>query len=606
MGRKRYSRTTGSFLPMSREEAAQEGIREFDIILISGDAYIDHPLFCTAVIGRVLQEAGYRVGVIAQPDWTTNADFTRFGAPRLFFGVTAGNVDSLVNAYTARGRRRRRDVYSPGGTLRRPDRSTLVYTQRLHATFRDTPIVIGGIESSLRRFAHYDYWEDRVRQSILADAPADILVFGMGERQVIQIAHRLEQCKEIATIRDIPGTTVTMDLGEWRKNREAIDCCEIPGFSAVSTNKRAYAEAFALHYHEQDPFRGRPVAQVHPKNVVIQNPPAQPLTTPELDHIYELPYTRRAHPSYTSEIPALTPVKFSVVSHRGCFGNCAFCALTHHQGRIIQSRSIASIVREVEGFTRMPEFKGVVQDIGGPTANMFGVQCMRWKQGETCSDRECSPSCSSLRSALRKEVELLRRVRQIPGVKKVFVGSGIRHDLVATDALPWLDELCRYHISGHLKVAPEHIVEKVTTCMNKPGRESFDQFRKMFDSIKTITGKEQYLLPYFMSGHPGCTMYDMIELAEYLRDNHLYTEQVQDFTPTPMTASTTMYYTGLNPFTMEPVYIPKDREKMIQRALLHYRDPRNYILVREGLIRAGRRDLIGDGWQCLIRGRPPS
>lgn len=606
MGRKRHSRITDSFLPMSMDEAAQQGIREFDIILVSGDAYVDHPLFCTAVIGRVLQDEGYQVGVISQPTWTTNEDFARLGIPRLFFGVTAGNVDSMVNAYTAKGKHRKRDVYSPGGIQRRPDRATIVYTQRLHATFRDTPIVIGGIEASLRRFAHYDYWEDRVRQSILADAPADLLVFGMGESQVIEIARRLDQGEAITTIQDIPGTMVTLDLGEWRKNRPVIDCCEIPGYSAVAKDRRAYAEAFAMHYREQDPFRGRPVVQTHPKTVVIQNPPAQPLTTEELDHIYELPYTRNAHPSYTSEIPALAPVKFSVVSHRGCFGGCAFCALTHHQGRIIQNRSIASIVREVEGFTRMMEFRGVVQDIGGPTANMFGLQCVRWEEGDPCSDRQCSTSCNSLKSALRKEVELLRRIRQIPGVKKVFVGSGIRHDLVDTDALPWLDELCRYHISGHLKVAPEHIVEKVTSCMNKPGKQSFEEFRKMFDTITKTMGKKQYLLPYFMSGHPTCTIDDMIELAEYLRDHHLYTEQVQDFTPTPMTASTTMYHTGFNPFTMEPVHIPKGREKMIQRALLHYRDPRNYFLVKEGLILAGRRDLIGDAWQCLIRRRSPS
>ncbi|MHB8163914.1 MAG: YgiQ family radical SAM protein [Methanoregula sp.] len=587
------------YLPMSVKEAEKLGISQFDIILITGDAYVDHPSFGTALIGRVLWDAGYSVGVIAQPDWKTDTDFTALGKPRLFFGISSGNVDSLVNNFTPNLKRRSDDVYSPGGIPKRPDRATIVYTNKVHGLFPDTPIVIGGIEASLRRFAHYDYWQDRVRQALLADAPADLLIFGMGERQITEIARRLAAGEPIASLRDVRGTAYTMEIAEWRTRRpEGV--VELPGFSEVSQDKTAYARAFALHYFEQDPVRGKPVAQPHPKTVVIQNPPALPLNSEELDHIYELPFSRRAHPSYKQPVPALEPVQFSVTSHRGCFGACSFCALTHHQGRIIQSRSTASIVREVTRMTKMPEFKGIVQDVGGPTANMFGLSCEQWETYGACRNKHCNSSCKTLKTSHREQCVLLEKLREIPGVKRVFIGSGIRYDLALADDGDYLRSICDHHVSGHLKVAPEHIARKVTGIMNKPDREVFDRFREQFEALQTGKKSRQYLLPYFMSGHPGCTMADMIELALYIRNNRLYTEQVQDFTPTPMSVSTCMYYTGLNPFTLEPVHVPKGQEKRVQRALMQYRDPRNRELVIEGLRAAGRTDLIGTGSECLI------
>lgn len=594
------------FLPMTVAEAERLGLDRFDIILISGDAYVDHPSFGTALLGRVLVDAGYSVGVIAQPDWRSDADFLRLGEPRLFFSVSAGNVDSMVNAFTPNLKRRSSDVYSPGGRLLRPDRATLVYTDRIHALFPETPIVIGGIEASLRRFAHYDYWSDSVRQSILADAPADLLVFGMGERQVVTIAERLAAGETIHSLTDIPGTAYRVDLKTWR-GMDHTGYVVLPDFREVKEDRYAYARAFALHYNEQDPFRGRPVAQPHPKTVVVQNLPAKPLSGPELDRIYEYPYTRRAHPSYTEPIPALEPVRFSIVSHRGCFGACSFCALTHHQGRIIQSRSVDSIVREVERIAKMPEFTGIIQDVGGPTANMYGIHCGRWESAGTCPERRCI-DCTVLDRSHEEQLRLLRRLREIPGVKQVFIASGIRYDLIGPEDEEYLAEVCKHHVSGHLKVAPEHISDRVCACMGKPSREVFDAFRKRFEALQEGKKKRQYLVPYFMSGHPGCRIEDMVELAEYVRDTGLYTEQVQDFTPTPMSISTTIYHTGLNPFTLEEVHVPKGREKRIQRALMHYRDPKNYGLVCEGLQAAGREDLIGNAWQCLVpaRGRSPS
>ena len=589
------------FLPMSMAEARALDIDRFDIILITGDAYVDHPSFGTALLGRVLIDAGFSVGVIAQPDWRSDADLRRLGTPRLFFSVSAGNVDSLVNAFTPNLKRRSSDVYSPGGRLLRPDRATLVYTDRVHALFSDTPVIIGGIEASLRRFAHYDYWSDSVRQSILADAPADLLVFGMGERQVVAIARRLAAGEAVASLTDIPGTAHKLDLKIWRSMDHA-DYVVLPGYQEVKQDRHIYARAFAEHYREQDPIRGRSVAQPHPKTVIVQNPPAMPLTTEELDRVYELPYARAAHPSYTEPIPALEPVRFSVISHRGCFGSCSFCALTHHQGRIIQSRSADSIVREVERMAAMPGFTGVVQDVGGPTANMYGIHCDQWESAGTCPDRRCI-DCPALDRSHDEQVRLLRRLREIPGVKHVFIASGIRYDLIPPEDRDYLASICEHHVSGHLKVAPEHISERVCACMGKPSREVFDTFRERFESLQEGKTKRQYLVPYFISGHPGCRITDMIELAEYIRDTGLYTEQVQDFTPTPMSISTTIYHTGLDPFTLEEVYVPRDREKRIQRALIHYRDPKNYGLIREGLRAAGREDLIGSAWKCLIPAR---
>ena len=592
------------FLPMSLPEAKELCIDQFDVILISGDAYVDHPSFAAALIGRVLWDAGYSVGIIAQPDWKKDDDLARLGRPRLFFGITSGNVDSMVNNLTPNLKRRSSDVYSPGGALRRPDRAAIVYTDRVHSLFPGVPIILGGIEASLRRFAHYDYWSDAVRRSILADAPADLLIYGMGERPLREVALRLENGERTEEIRDVAGTAVKEEIARWRKQgEERDDCLVIPGFAEVSTDKRKYAQAFARHYKEQDPFHGRAVVQPHPKTVIIQNRPALPLTTAELDAVYELPFARLAHPSYRESIPALEPVRFSITSHRGCFGSCSFCALTHHQGRIVQSRSEGSILREAAALTKMKGFKGIIQDVGGPTANMYALSCPRWKQG-ACPDRLCSADCPTLDKDHSRLVQLLANLRKIPGVKKVFIGSGIRHDLIMADSSPYLEELCRHHVSGHLKIAPEHVSRPVTECMHKPPREVLDAFRERFSAVSRAAGKEQYLLPYLMSGHPGCTIKDMVELAEYLRDNHMYTEQVQDFTPTPMTVSTAMYYTGLDPFTLESVHVPKGREKKIQRAMLQYRDPRNHDLVKEGLQMAGREDLIGEGRRCLIGARP--
>lgn len=587
------------FLPITPEEGKKLGIDQFDVILVSGDAYVDHPSFSTALLGRVLWDAGYSVGVVAQPDWRGSSDFCRFGAPRLFFAVCPGNCDSMVNHYTAARKPRSEDLYSPGGIRKRPDRAALVYTDKVHALFPEVPLILGGIEASLRRFAHYDYWSDRVRQAILADSPADLLVFGMGELQLLEIARGLSLRIPIEEFGRIPGTSVRISVSEYSA-REYPGLVEIPSFSEVSSDKVAYAEAFSLHYREQDPIRGRPVAQPHKKTVILQNPPARPLKTQELDFVYELPYSRKAHPGYANPVPALEPVMFSLTSHRGCFGGCSFCALTHHQGRIIQNRSIGSLVREAERLAAMPGFKGVISDVGGPTANMYGMYCPQWASHGTCPDRNCSPDCPSLQVSHSAQMDLLRRLREVPGVRRVFIGSGLRYDLLTADPVDPLPELCQFHVSGHLKVAPEHIVPRVTSLMRKPGLPAFEDFLRRFEDLQKGKKKRQYVLPYLMSGHPGCTIKDMIALAEYLRDRKLYTEQVQDFTPTPMTASTCMYYTGLDPFTMEPVHVPRAREKTIQRALLQYRDPAKRALIAEGLALADRRDLIGQGSRALI------
>jgi uncharacterized radical SAM protein YgiQ len=584
---------------MSLEEGGERGWRDLDVILVTGDAYVDHPAFGTAVIGRVLEAEGYRVGIIAQPSSRSEEDFRRLGAPRLFFGISSGNVDSMVNNYTAARRRRRTDAYSPGGVPRRPDRAVIVYADRIHSLFPGAPIVLGGLEASLRRFAHYDYWSDRVRRSILADAPADLLVYGMGERQVVEIARRLSEGEGIRDLSDIRGTSWKLPPKAF-KELDTGDLVILPSFAEVSGDRAAYARAFALHSAEQDPVRGRRVAQEHGKIVVVQNPPALPLSTEELDRVYELPYTRRAHPSYREVIPALEPVKFSLVSHRGCFGGCSFCAIGHHQGRIIQSRSAESLVREAKRLVKMEGFAGIIQDLGGPTANMYGFTCPNWAVAGACRDRICGPGCRSLISGEKAHLGLLRKVRAVPGVRKVFIASGIRHDLVDLEDPEYLTELCHHHVGGHLKVAPEHIAPRVLFLMGKPGRRAFEAFRRRFIEVNRDLGKEQYLLPYFMSGHPGCTIGDMIELAEFIRDGSLYTEQAQDFTPTPMTAATCMYWTGIDPFTGTEVHVPRGREKEIQRAMLQYRDPGKEDLVREGLQRAGREDLIGNAWNCLV------
>jgi len=589
------------FIPLSIEEKEKLGIDQFDIILISGDAYVDHPSFGVPLLARVLWDAGFTVGIIAQPDWKSHQDFTTLGAPRLFFGISSGNVDSMVNNFTPNLKRRSNDAYSPGGVPRRPDRASIVYTNCVHAIFPNIPIILGGIEASLRRFAHYDYWQDRVRQAILADAPADLLIFGMGERPITEVAKMLSHGEPVSSVHDIPGTAYRTELAGWR-DRCPEDFVELPGFTEVAADKNAYARAFSLHYSEQDPIRGRPVVQPHPKTVVIQNPPARPLLPEELDRVYELPFSRRSHPSYTKPVPALEPVQFSITTHRGCFGACSFCALTHHQGRVVQSRTPGSVIREIERIIKMPEYKGIIQDVGGPTANMYGLSCPRWKTQGACPEKQCGPSCPSLDTSHTFQCDLLRKIRELPKIKKAFIGSGIRFDLVLADDSSYLEDICEHHISGHLKIAPEHIVDSVTQNMNKPGRVVFEKFRRQFEFIQQGKKKRQYILPYFMSGHPGCKIGDMIDLAVYIQANRLYTEQVQDFTPTPMSVSTCMYYTGLNPFTMEPVHVPKGREKRIQRALMQYRDPKNRSLVIEGLKACGRDDLLGNRASCLVSG----
>ena len=584
------NRSQPRFLPMTLKEGAELGIEQFDVILITGDSYVDHPSFGTALIGRVLWEAGYSVGIIARPDWKNPEDFRKLGRPRLFFSISSGNVDSMVNNYTPALKRRKEDVYGPGGKPGRPDRAAIVYTDIVHSIFPTAPIVIGGIEASLRRFAHYDYWSDRVRGSILADAPADLLMFGMAERQVLEIAERLSNGEDIHSMRDIRGTSYKMVLSEWRSSVHE-EIIVLPSFDEVAKDRYAYARAFSTHYHEQDPVRGKALAQVHSKTVVIQNPPATPLSTGELDRVFELPFRRESHPSYHEPVQALEPVRFSITSHRGCFGSCSFCALTHHQGRIIQNRSIGSIIREARRIAKMPGFNGVIQDIGGPTANMYLTSCPGWEKSGACEDKNCT-FCPSLKTAHEDQVTMLKKVREIPGVKRVFISSGIRYDLIDKEQTSYLEEVVSRHISGHMKVAPEHISPHVTRLMNKPPVEVFERFCNRFRELSAEFGKKQYILPYFMSGHPGCTVEDMVELVVYVRDHDMYTEQVQDFTPTPMSVSTCMYYTGLNPFTLEPVYVPKGREKLVQRALLRFRDRNNRELVIEGLRSAGRADLI--------------
>lgn len=582
---------------MTRTEQERLGIESFDIILLSGDAYVDHPSFATALLGRFLWEAGYTVGVIAQPDWRDPADFTRLGEPNLFFSVSAGNLDSMVSHYTAAKKRRSRDLYSPGGRPGlRPDRATLVYTDILHRLFPETPVVIGGVEASLRRFAHYDYWSDQVRGSILSDAPADILVFGMGEQQLTGIADNLAREIPAGSLHTLAGTVIKRSIREYRDDPFS-DSVILPSFFEVKTDKRAFATAYLAILQEQDPIRGKKLIQPHPKTVIIQNPPAPPMNQRELDATYELPYARQEHPSYQEKIPALEPVRFSVTSHRGCFGSCSFCSLTHHQGRIIQSRSEESILREVRRIASKPGFTGTISDIGGPTATMFASTCPAWETKGTCVDRSCI-SCASLNAGINTYLSLLEEASKIPGVKHVFIGSGIRYDLIP-DEPEIVRKICRY-VSGHLKIAPEHTSPHVLSLMNKIGERPLEVFLKNFEEVQKNRSSRQYVLPYFMSGHPGCTLSDMLELALCIRKQGLFSEQVQDFTPTPMTGSTCMYYTGLNPFTGQVVHVPMGREKVLQRALLLYRDPKNTDLVREALHSLNRNDLIGEEWQCLV------
>jgi uncharacterized radical SAM protein YgiQ len=593
------------FLPINKEDMAARGWEQVDFVLVSGDAYVDHPSFSTAIISRVLEDAGYKVGIVAQPNWRDTEDFTRLGRPRLGFLVTAGNMDSMVNHYTVNKKRRSKDSYSPGGQVNlRPDRATIVYCNRIREAYKNIPIIIGGIEASLRRFAHYDYWSDKVRKSILVDSSADLLVFGMGEKQITEIAHNLNDGLEVQYIRHIPGTCFLVDSLE-----NLTDYQETPSFKEVLQDKRKYAEAFRIQYQEQDPFRGKNLVQQHGTKYLVQNRPATPLNRQELDRVCGLPYQKDYHPIYNKEggIPALEEVKFSLVHCRGCYGNCSFCALTFHQGRIVQSRSEESIIQEAVEITNLADFKGYIHDVGGPTANFRNPACAKQLQSGACKDRQClfPQVCKNLTVDHSEYLGILRKLRNLPKVKKVFVRSGLRYDyLLAEKKKELLKELLEHHVSGQLKVAPEHISEQVLKYMRKPSGQTYEKFRKKFFQINKELNKEQYLVPYFMSSHPGSTLDSAIELAEYMRDIQYIPEQVQDFYPTPGTLSTTMYYTGLDPLTMEQVYVPKTKtEKALQRALLQYRDPKKYDLVYAALMKAGRTDLIGYGPKCLIKPR---
>ena len=582
------------YLPISKAEAGKIGFGRPDVILVSADAYVDHPSFAAALLGRVLVDAGFTVAILNQPDWHDHSGkpFTEFERPNLFFAVVPGEVDSMINAYTPALRKRHDDVYSPGGKVTRPERTAIVYTNILHRLYPDVPIVIGGVEASLRRFAHYDYWSDSIRQGLLADIPASLLIYGMGEKAIIEAAKRLRDGKDL---RGIPNTCYTVTVAEFKAGK--IKGTVLPAYPDVK-DKQTFA-AFWKTFSESDGT----LIQPHPKTVIVQNPEAEPLTTEELDRIYELPFTRKQHPAIKEPVPALAPVQFSLITHRGCFGACSFCSITHHQGKRIISRSEASILREARRMAKMPEFKGTISDVGGPSANMYGCTCRNWETKGPCRNKSCI-GCPQLQSGIKQQLHLLKALREIPKVKHVFIGSGIRYDLIPEDDEGdlYLKTIAAHHISGHLKVAPEHIVPKVTKMMNKPDVTVFDRFRKRFESLQQEKtqestngkGKRQYLVPYLMSSHPGCRIEDMVTLALYLREHNMYTEQVQDFTPSPMTLSTAMYYTGLDPRTGNKVYVPLGNEKRIQRAVLQWRDPKQYDYVVSGLLKAGRKDLIGD------------
>lgn len=592
------------FLPVSKEDMEARGWYYLDYIIVTGDAYVDHPSFGAALIGRLLESRGYRVGIVAQPDWKNTVDFAALGRPRYAFLITAGNLDSMVANYTAGKHKRTEDDYSPGGKAGlRPDRACIVYANRVREAFPDVPVVLGGIEASLRRLAHYDYWDDKVRRSILIDARAPLLVYGMGEQQILEIAERLKKGEAIEELNDIRGTAfVTRDLsGE--KNM-LFSYKTLPSFQEMAENKLKYAEAFRIQYLNQNPYTGQALVQEHDGGYVVQNPPARPLSEKEMDELYSLPFMRAAHPKYAKQggVPALQEVEFSITSHRGCFGGCAFCALNFHQGRLIQKRSAESILTEIRQMTKSENFKGIIHDIGGPTANFRNPAC----RGKRCTERLClyPEKCNNLQVDHAEYIDLLRKARSIPGVKKVFVRSGVRFDYLMADRKrkEILKELCEHHVSGLLKVAPEHVAAGTLQAMRKPPKQVFTAFRQLFYDVNKSIGKEQYLVPYFIAGHPGTTLKDAVELAEYVRDLGYNPEQVQDFTPTPGSLATCMYYTGIDPLTGKKVYVPKsEKERRMQRALLQYRDPKNHPLVREALRRAGREDLIGYGPKALVR-----
>ena len=596
----------GNFLPITREEMKERGWDQVDFVYVSGDAYVDHPSFGHAIITRLLESRGYRVGIIAQPDWRKPESVQVFGEPRLGFLVSAGNMDSMVNHYSVSKKRRKTDAYTPGGEMgKRPDYACVVYGNLIRQTYKKTPIILGGIEASLRRMAHYDYWSDKLKRSVLLDSGADVISYGMGEHSIVELAEALDAGIPVEDITYIAGTVVKA------KSLDSIYDAEIlPSFEDLKADKMNYARSFYTQYLNTDAFNGKRLVEPYSEHLyVVQNPPAAPLTQMEMDDVYSLPYQRTYHPSYEAKggVPAIKEIKFSLISNRGCFGGCSFCALTFHQGRIVQVRSHESLIEEAKEITKDKDFKGYIHDVGGPTANFRHPSCKKQMEHGVCKTRQClfpSP-CKNLDADHRDYVSLLRKLRDIPKVKKVFIRSGIRFDyLLADKKQEFLRELCEYHVSGQLKVAPEHVAGPVLSLMGKPEHKVYEEFTRQFYKMNEKIGKEQYLVPYLMSSHPGSTLKEAVELAEYCRDLGYIPEQVQDFYPTPSTLSTCMYYTGVDPRTMQKVYVPKSpHEKAMQRALIQYRNPELYDLVIEALHKAGRSDLIGFGPKCLVRPR---
>ena len=596
-----------SFLPISKKDMEARGLSQCDFVYVIADAYVDHPSFGHAIISRVLENAGYTVGIISQPDWRNPKSIDILGKPRLGFLVSGGNMDSMVNHYAVTKHKRKTDAFTPGGVMgKRPDYATIVYCNLIRQTYKDVPILIGGIEASLRRLAHYDYWSESLKRSILLDSQADLLMYGMGEKSIIEIADALNAGMNVRDITYIDGTAFRADSLD-----DSLPTIVLPPYEEMKANKRKYAESFKVQYSNCDPFTAKRLAEPYGKEFIVQNPPQKPLTTEEMDAVYALPYMRTYHPSYEKlgGVPAIEEVKFSLVSNRGCFGACSFCALTFHQGRIIQTRSHESIIQEAEVMVKDKDFKGYIHDVGGPTANFRHPACEKQLSKGACGGRQClyPTPCKNMRADHSDYIALLRKLRKIPGVKKVFVRSGIRFDYLLADKKDtFFKELVQFHISGQLKVAPEHVSDAVLSRMGKPRNAVYNKFVEKYWALNKQYGMNQFLVPYLMSSHPGSTMKEAVELAEYIRDMGYNPEQVQDFYPTPSTLSSVMYYTGLDPRTMEKVYVPTDpHEKAMQRALIQYRNPKNYYLVHEALIKAHREDLIGSGPKCLIRAVPP-
>ena len=591
------------FLPINRKEMEERGWTQPDFVYVVGDAYVDHSSFGSAIIGRLLEAHGYKVAMLCQPDWKDEKSIREFGEPRLAFLVSAGNMDSMVNHYSVSKKHRLTDAYSPGGkTGCRPDRAVTVYSNLIRRTYKHTPIILGGIEASLRRLSHYDYWSDKVRRSVLIDSGADLISYGMGEHSIIEIAEALDSGLSIEDITFIRGTVYRTKTLE-----NLSEYILLPSFEKTETDKRAYAESFRIQHENTDAITAKVLVEDNStRGYVVVNPPALPLTVQEMDDVYDLPYQRAWHPVYDKDggIPAFSEIKYSITNNRGCFGGCNFCALTYHQGRTVQVRSHASMLREAQLFTTEKDFKGNIHDVGGPTADFRMPSCEKQLTKGVCAHKQClfPKPCRNLKVDHSDYLNLLRKMKAIPGVKKIFVRSGIRFDyLMADNDRSFFKELVRDHVSGQLRVAPEHVSDQVLSCMGKPRHAVYENFLKEFDKITKACHKEQYAIPYFMSSHPGCGLKEAVELAEYIRDLGYTPEQVQDFYPTPATVSTCMYYTGLNPLTMEPVYVPKNpHEKAMQRALIQFKDPKNYDLVKEALCKAGRTDLIGFGKECLI------